>query len=367
MRLASGLTMLVVRTLPGRLRGRYREEWLADLERAEEAGLSPGSVVLGALSFAVHLDRDDVAITGVPAAEATRRRARWAAAFGLGALILAFGGFRSTLDGSAPRLADGALGTASMLVFVLIGGLAALGLVSGIAAVRIGLPVHGGKRIAQVVLTGGILALTFTAVAVLPFAGTLTTFAVLAVGLLRMASGPFESDVARAFPVRARVGLGAAFTAFVVVVVAVGVLHILVWNPLAKLPGLSLGEIHAGIVAAGEPSGVVMVAGWAALLLAAAIAFPIWCGLERFGGSRPTRHLVVAGTLLVAAAGLTQRFAGFMTGLAVADAFNVSGGDVALSALILNVVSMLALVVAVGAALVPARWRDIEPARSAGF
>jgi len=109
MNLARTLIVLSAKTLPVHVRDRYREEWLADVQHAPELGVSRASVVIGALSASIALDRDEPAVTGIPSDIETLRRARWSAAFLCGALVMGGGAFVYSLDGSESPLDGGLL------------------------------------------------------------------------------------------------------------------------------------------------------------------------------------------------------------------------------------------------------------------
>src|SRR5690606_6915483 len=88
MRVAALGVRLAILLLPRRIRGRYREEWHADLAGAPEAGLSAWNVALGALLFSITLDRRAPELSGLSVAVTARRRARWGIAFLLSAGVL---------------------------------------------------------------------------------------------------------------------------------------------------------------------------------------------------------------------------------------------------------------------------------------
>src|SRR5690606_4216921 len=69
------------------------------------------------------------------------------------------------------------------------------------------------------------------------------------------------------------IGWAAAGVALVLLgTTAVGVLHVVVWNPIAKVPGLALDEIYTALAAAGETPSNVVLAVWAAGGIASAVA-----------------------------------------------------------------------------------------------
>lgn len=321
------------------------------------------AVLAGALAMSARLDRDDPAVTGVPARVETIRRARWSASFLCGALILALGAFVSSLGAFVPQLHGGGPAAMGVVWLALIASFALIGIVKGIGAVRLGIAAYGARWVTRMTLFGVGAVLAVLIVSVFPLVGVSTAFAGVVTALLLAAGGPRGQLPQRPLATVPRVGLSSTFALLVVGVVVVGVLHILVWNPLAKLPGLSLDEISAAMAAAQQPSGIVMVAAWAALFVSAALAFPVCCSLKRFAGPRSTRRIVVAGTMLVATAGATQWLAGFTMGMSLADTFSISGGDVAISGWLLRAVSLVGMIVAVFAAFVPARWRGVERVR----
>lgn len=81
---------LAVRMLPRELRERYREQWAADLRDAAEVGISPGSVAIGALSFAATVDRPLPPSIRNPGPDGVRHRGRLALALALSATLLGF-------------------------------------------------------------------------------------------------------------------------------------------------------------------------------------------------------------------------------------------------------------------------------------
>jgi len=78
--IAAFFVRVAVRLLPARMRDRYREQWGADLRDAAEAGLSPASIALAALTFSASCDRP---LPSRPALNAEQRVARSRLAVGL--------------------------------------------------------------------------------------------------------------------------------------------------------------------------------------------------------------------------------------------------------------------------------------------
>lgn len=147
---------------------------------------------------------------------------------------------------------------------------------------------------------------------------------------------------------------------------ALAVAHILVWNPSAKVPGLTVPEIYAQMAARSEPAGdaVIWAVVWGATWVPLGLLF---LATAIFGNRGPLRRLDarrVARAALVALIGIgfTQRVAGFSMGMSVADAFAVSGGDSALSGLLLTAAATVAGAIVALRVLPPASVAAAPPA-----
>ncbi|MBM7502969.1 hypothetical protein ACFPER_05785 [Agromyces aurantiacus] len=108
-------------------------------------------------------------------------------------------------------------------------------------------------------------------------------------------------------------------------VIALGILHLLVWNPLARVPGLELAEIYTALDARGGIDGGPVLWALAALLVTVAAG-----ALAVVGGRRGTvtpHQAVTGGLLLIHATSFFLWWAGFGLALEIADAFGLSGGD----------------------------------------
>lgn len=127
----------------------------------------------------------------------------------------------------------------------------------------------------------------------------------------------------------------------------VGVLQVLVWNPLATVPGRSLAEIHVELDRVGQSFspvppllfGVagVAIAGW---LLVTAL---------RSRDLSPL-HVVIEFSLVLAAGAPALALVSFTPGMQLADGFLTTGGDHAPGAVPLWWTSSAAVVVAIAAA-----------------
>lgn len=143
----------------------------------------------------------------------------------------------------------------------------------------------------------------------------------------------------------------------VVLYAAVAALQILVWNPLAAVPGASV-EISGHLDDTGEafsPWSVLatlLVGPVLALALVVIAALgrlsAVWCG--------------AAVCAVIAAGALGYFWAAVLPGMSLADAYGISGGDHAPGGLVLRAVSAVAAVGAIVFAIVAAR----RGARGAG-
>lgn len=121
----------------------------------------------------------------------------------------------------------------------------------------------------------------------------------------------------------------------------IGAFQILVWNPMAAVPGTSLQEIKSAMSAANEPLVEAPVYVWALAGPIIALAFGIF-SIVRFPDlpwavTRIFLMFIILGTP-------TYFFASFNPGMSIADAFATSGGDHAPWSKILHCMSFLSLV-----------------------
>lgn len=330
--------------LPDGLRPRYREEWLGSLRDAHELDVPRAAIVRGAYLTALGTPRSPAAF-GLTPGELGFRRLRWAAAWFAAALVLLNGGWLVPGEALPAPLAS--------LVSTGLTGLAIVAAGSGAVAATIGLrtllpvrrPWLGWLLAAGIALAGAAVVLALLGVFALAFALLLGYVAGL--GLVVIATAwPIAREPAlrRTVPgIPARLGvrrsaLLAAATLLAALVVAV--MHLLVWNPMAKVPGLGLAEIYAELAARGEhPSlGIGFVLAWAAMWLPLVLLF---LAVAVVGPRGPLRNLDerrVARSALTGLAllGFGVFVAGFNLGMSLADAFMISGGDAALSGALLT-------------------------------
>jgi hypothetical protein len=345
---AGKLIVGVAGTLPAVARNRYREEWLADLDGARELGLSEWSVLGGAVTTAITIDRTDPQVTGIPRAHLARNRTRWVAAFLGSAVVLSGGMF---LWGGYETWATYPIAFGFKALAFLFG---ALGLFASMGALVVALDADGRRTaralgIGALVLLGLLLSVMFV-----PFAGVLGIPVALAAFLIAV-SGPREPVRSHKMPPRRRIMLALPFTVISLLLIAAGILHITVWNPVARVPGLSLTEIYLAMSAANETPVATIVIMWAACCGIAAVCLPILSDIPQFSSFTTTRRIVVAGLLVVGATAATQWVAGFNMGMSLADTFMTSGGDAAVSGPVIAIVGLAALIAALFVGLAPHR------------
>ncbi len=259
-----------------------------------------------------------------------------------------------------------------IVALVSAAALGAIGIVGfGIAAVR---SIRSGSTTERIALVAAIvIGLPLLAVAVL-VTGFMAQFAAgLVLGWIVLgvaAAWPLDPDPetrATSPGIPARLGLrGTAVAAALAVsgTATLGALHVLVWNPLAKVPGNSLAGLYAVMTARGEspawPAATVGV--WASGWLALSLVFLAVAVVGRRGVLSRLDPRRIARTALVAVAGigLSTWSAGFGMGMSIADAFATSGGDAAVTGPLLSVIGVAAGIAA-AVRIIPA-----HPNRSGG-
>jgi hypothetical protein len=208
-----------------------------------------------------------------------------------------------------------------------------------------------GSKLAGLAIRFGVVA----AVVVLVVIGIVAAVRAVAAGV--HGAGASRTDYAAAaaaeLPPRRRVARAAAFGALNLLVLAAGVLHILVWNPLARVPGLGLDEIYDRMQAVGEgtTSGAMVVI-WAVFWLAATVLYVAACGVPRIAPILANRHIDVVGLLIIGGTCGFHWMAGFSMGMSLADTFATSGGDAAISGPVIALTGQACIVTALFVALV---------------
>ncbi|YCK81050.1 hypothetical protein M1D89_18485 [Arthrobacter sp. D3-18] len=101
-------------------------------------------------------------------------------------------------------------------------------------------------------------------------------------------------------------------------------LQILVWNPLAAIPGATLDEIHEGLTRRNESISLAAVLTWSSIgtvLGAVVVLLTARRVISRM------RTVVILQLLILVLGAPMYFFASFSAGMALADAFFISGGD----------------------------------------
>jgi hypothetical protein len=140
---------------------------------------------------------------------------------------------------------------------------------------------------------------------------------------------------------RRTVRAGLLGLALVVGYAVVGALQILVWNPLAAVPGATLGEIHAHLEQTNETLAAPLVLAWA--VVGTALAGAVLLAAMKRSISR-VRGVVVLDLLILVLAAPSHWFASFPAGMGIADAYGTTGGDHTPWGVVLYAVSAAALV-----------------------
>jgi hypothetical protein len=122
----------------------------------------------------------------------------------------------------------------------------------------------------------------------------------------------------------------------------VGVLQVLVWNPLAAAPGAALGEINAHLERANETLAAPLVLGWA--LTGTALATGVLVAALR-RHITTVRGVVALDLLILVLAAPSLWLASFPAGMGIADAYGTTGADHAPWGMALYALSAVALVV----------------------
>lgn len=349
MSIADALVAAVAWTLPGLARQRYREEWLADLVGARDLELSQWSIVGGAVMAAITIDRTDPSVTGITRANLVADRMRWAAALLGSAAVLGFGLF---LWGGYEMLEIAPLGLG---IQVLAFFLATIGLFACLGTLVVAFDSASRRTGLALAIGVGVILGLMAMVMVMPFLGILAVPASLAAIIVAFSSKRKPAS-SQQLSGRSRVLVALPFTVLALLIVAAGVLHISVWNPLAKVPGLSLDEIYSAMSAAGEAPLNVFLMVWAIFWGAVAVTLPILCGIRGVAWFFTARRIIVVGLLLVGTTASFHWFAGFNMGMSLADTFMTSGGDAAISGPAIAIVGQTALVAALLIGLAPRRY-----------
>ena len=369
--------------LPAGIQERYREEWLADLDGAAEAGVRASTIAVGALLFSATVHRDTPDVLGMPLSTAARRHARWATALLSSAAVLAVGSYITGGFGSGGAIAIAASLVTGLTLLVAVAGLVALwraalissplakigaatvttgviavaasggvgwfalplGLVVLLVGTCIGLVAWAGstfeppapaaapqpaavpetgRRFPTALVVAMVVAGTLLSGAILLFSGITFLLAALVIPVAIVV-------LAVLFVVRARRtarepapasawGTVLVLEALSLATVAVGALDLLVWSPLAQAPAFTLDEIWAALSPADAATGFGFAVGWIVFWALASLIYLAGSIAVLGRHARPsTRMLAAAGLLLVSGAVFFQFWAGFSIGMSIAD------------------------------------------------
>ena len=144
--------------------------------------------------------------------------------------------------------------------------------------------------------------------------------------------------------------IGAAGALLVMAYATLAAVQILVLNPLAAVPGKSLGRIHADMAAMNESPGSAMTLTILGAGVALALVVLLLLLLTVRPDSTPTAAVVAYLTML--AFGAPAYFiASFGPGMSLADTYGIGGADYSRWALPLYAISLLSVVALVAVAV----------------
>lgn len=351
------LLALLAHLLPPLARDRYLEEWRADLAGAAEAGLPRRTVVLGAAALLLTIDRDAPAHTGEPRGMLPRRFARRGVCLALAAGVVLVGSY---LTGGGVVPEAGAASSAGLALLDVVGTalLWSALVVAALAALHlVGAAVTARTRLAQVTCIAMVAGPIVFAVgiygphlsALVPVAGAALFVAGAVCGLIVLGGSTPIALEHRTATRRQRIPVALGGVLVVTALAVVGAIDLLVWNPLAKVPGLDLQTIYFQMsFRDGFDIGanVAWVLAWAAFWIAASILVLAAACIGRMSPLTP-RRVVIVTLGLVGAAVFFRFFAGFGFGMSIADTFATNGGDGSFVSALLPHLGQAALAVAV--------------------
>lgn len=133
------------------------------------------------------------------------------------------------------------------------------------------------------------------------------------------------------------------------VVLVFGAVDLIVWNPQAKVPGLSLDAIYTRMIAEDhfQPGiGIGAAVGWAAFWGSLAGVVVVFAARRAHTWMTPRRVLILLLTI-VGVAVFFRFFAGFSIGMSIADTWGTSGVSASVASAVLPYVGQAALASAV--------------------
>lgn len=341
----------VSRTMPVASRARHLEQWRADVAGAHEAGIRPGDVVRGAIAVALTADRDSPVLTGEPRGATPRRLSRQGVAL-VAAVVTMTGAMWLTGDLDRPAVdispaLEIALGGARSVLSVL-----AFGGVLFAAALFVGAAALSRSNVVRVAFAAAALGLALLAVA----ASHPTAAEVAAAGIGLTAGGAAVGVTGawrsmplilarRSSPLVRRAPIAIAGLASVAVLLVLGALDTLIWNPLAKVPGRDLDAIYTAMIGADgfDPvTAVTFVVLWGVVWFIAAVCVTVGALATRGAWLTP-RRLGILYLAIIGIALFLRLFSGFGIGMSIADTFATSGGEVSVVSQIFHLIGPLSL------------------------
>jgi len=300
-------------------------------------------------------------VIGAPArSDLARRRGRWAAAFGSAALALGMGAFFFGAP-SSPEREQMAGGAAIALAW---GALEIIGIALGALAVlfALGALSTGGIRIRWRAAIGWAILGVAALIALLLASPILLTLAVPLAVVFALVAPPGSADPPASLGARAL--WGPTFAVAALALVALTIAHVTAWNPLARVPGLTLDRIYSEMIAAGQlsPRTDFVIVAWAILWVILAFGVVAASLVPAIGDRLTARRLVAAGCALLGLIGTTGWIAGFNIGMALADTFLTSGADAAPVGPALRLVGQVFLAAALIIGFAPSRATATRPA-----
>ena len=341
--------------LPRAVRARYLEEWRADSNAAADAGLRRRDIARGAAALILTIDRDLPANTHEPRGAVPRRLARRGLGLFAAAAVILAGAWLT--DGGivpkGPNASPQALDTLSTVAWISL-RLAMLAVLVGVlyfgrAAIMARTTL--ARTAAAAAVTGPItitLAVTFDPHWTVLLAGILLSGFGFVAGLA-VVTGPSPLSLERrvaSWSVRLPVAmLGAVVVALILVI---GAVDLLVWNPQTKVPGLSLQGIYAQMIEVdqfSQSTALVQVTLWTALWGGLAVAV-VFLAARRSQAWMTPRRLSILVLAIIGGAVFFRFFAGFSIGMSIADTFGTSGANTSIVSAVLPYVGQLALATA---------------------
>lgn len=344
-----GLLKAISWLVPAVQRQRFIAHWKVAAPPAGSVGFAQFTLLCRALFAALTLDRVRPIDPGAELERwATRRVWRTAALAAAllpwGFIFMLFGGF----DLEPATLANGQqLFSVAALIGRILALLGAAFLVVGAAQIMF---YRLGRTRVRLRLPTWAAVLLFVGVLVLLTAYTAVGYGVVALCAIGVLFGSLTAQRPPRHAVILRTGAqlrrGLLLVLLSIGVSAVGLLHVLRWNPQAKVPSLSLDQIYTQLYAAGERSGAMEMYIWAGCwpVCAALVAIGAACRWRVAPGT--SRGWLIAGGLLIGAQVFFLWFASFAMSMGLADAFDTSGADAAPAGYFLTLCGTAALSVA---------------------